>query len=116
LLGAPVALGYLGYELALADSSNALVSQETKVTADEFISSEHSNALSAHLTTFADSAVSPARAEENFHYAQTLAASILNLPAQLVTGLRLKSHTLIRVVFAHGRLIDPAIYANRVHH
>lgn len=116
LLGAPVALGYLGYELALADSSNALVSQEARVASDEFVSSGQPVLLSGYQSVFADNPAGSARSQEKFHYALALVASAINPFGQLVTSVITSDYTHTRAVFAHGRLIDPAVYSSHTHH
>lgn len=117
LLGAPVALGYLGYELALADSgSNALVSQEAKVASDEFISRDHHALLPAYLSTFAEGSSGPARSSDSYYHALAIAAGVISPLAQLASRLSIRHHPQTRAVFAHGRLIDPAVYSSHTRH
>ncbi|MDO8909674.1 MAG: hypothetical protein Q7W55_14375 [Pseudohongiella sp.] len=117
LLGAPVALGYLGYELALADGNpNALVSQEAAVSSDEFISSHHSAVLPASQPAYTENAAGTVRSSESVHYALTAAASVVNPLVQLVADISGKYDTQTLLVFAHGRLIDPAVYFRHTLH
>lgn len=117
LLGAPVALGYLGYELALAENtSNVLVSQEAKVSSDEFISSVHHAVLPAYQSAFPEHPVGNVRSTENFHHALAIAASVISPLFQLVENLTIKYHAQTLAVFVHGRLIDPAVYFRHTRH
>jgi hypothetical protein len=117
LLGAPVALGYLGYELALADNnSNVLVRQEAAVSSDEFISSQHQAVLPASHASFAEAGAGNVRSTENYHHALTIASGIVSLLAQLAAAISSKHDAQTLSVFAHGRLIDPAVYFRHTHH
>ena len=116
LLGAPVALGYLGYELALADSSNALVSQESKVASDKFISHDHHALLPAHQSARADSSDGSPHNQENFYQTLVVAASVISPLFQQIVRPSIAHPGQSLAVFAHGRLIDPAVYSSHTHH
>lgn len=115
LLGSPVALGYLGYELALADGgSNALVSQETgPLTSAPVSESEQLDDVEPAVLVPASGADAQSRksvSAEGLFYISGLAAGI-NPPSLLaVQDTPLYSHALTLAVFLHGRLVDPAIY------
>lgn len=136
LLGAPVALGYLGYELALADSgSNALISQETQATADELAGHAHdqlqqdqlqndrsqndrSHNSASYQSAFADDTVDTVvvlRGAEQALPVLAAAASTMRPPLAPASGLSLHLHPQSRSVFAHGRVIDPAVYSRHSH-
>lgn len=117
LLGAPVALGYLGYELALADNNpNALVSQEATVSSDEFISSPQRAMLPVYHSGLSEHSAGNTRAQDNFHQTLALAASMLVPLATLAPAFSAQYNTHTRAVFAHGRLLDPAVYSSRALH
>jgi hypothetical protein len=122
LMGAPVALGYLGYELAFADAgSSSLVSQESALASDEFIRGDQTDAyagqdfasveeapLSADALFDAVNLGLPEPAPIHLNDRQVLLAyqsSLLPaLPADAVAA------------FQHGRIIDPASYVHRTLH
>lgn len=121
LLGAPVALGYLGYELALADAGgSSLVSQKSPVAVDEFMSGKHAE----HQTQ--QSPGSAQTMEFELDEAPTTGAEPKHLNDYPVYGASLGGTVLVaqvgasayisesyRAPFQHGRVIDPASYLHQ---
>jgi hypothetical protein len=117
LLGAPVALGYLGYELALADSaSNALISQEKTVSSDEFIRSHPKTAVPIYQSALIDSAATSVRSADNYHHTLVAAHSVISPPALQAIDAYVTYGTQTLAVFAHGRHIDAAVYSSHTLH
>lgn len=116
LMGAPVALGYLGYELAFADAgSSSLVTQESAVAPDEFIrggqpvvlvdqGSDVSDRYAADLASDSLSDLRPMVASVSSLIATPhIEAITAHSPGQLAS-------------FQHGRIVDPASYVRRTLH
>ena len=125
LIGAPVALGYLGYELAFADAGNiSLVSQGAPVAADEFISGEHQTQRSGHARTPAQSGriestdeTSSDPASEHSADARVLFKGHNNL--RLIASADLPADFSRReppASFRHGRVVNPASYFHQTLH
>lgn len=125
LIGAPVALGYLGYELAFADANNSsLVSQESPVAADEFIKGEHQTQRPTQSRTPAQTGriESPDEtrsdsASEHFADTRVLFTSHNNL--RLIASAELPADFSRReppASFRHGRVVDPASYFHQTLH
>lgn len=125
LIGAPVALGYLGYELAFADAGNSsLVSQGSPVAADPFIPGEHQTQRSGHSRTPAQTgrieSTNETRsdpASENFADTRVLFSSHNNL--RLIASADLPVDFSRReppTPFRHGRVVNPASYFHQTLH
>ena len=125
LIGAPVALGYLGYELAFADAGNSsLVSQGSPVAADEFIPGEHQSHRSGHSRTPAQSVrmestdeTKPDPASEHVADTRVLFTGHNNL--RLIASEDFPSDFSRRepaASFRHGRVVDPASYFHQTLH
>lgn len=119
LIGAPVALGYLGYELALADTgSSSLVSQKSPVAADELIPVKDAEPQALQvtapaLTTELEQVYSPLAESESFNDPGLLYSGPTN-PAVVVHSGSLTHVALsYSAAFQHGRVIDPAIYLHQ---
>lgn len=116
LLGAPVALGYLGYELALADNSgNVMVSQEARPATDALPGNNSRHLLPSYQSSLAGQAAGATRSTDHPFYA-VVAAGIGSLLSQPAANLFRKKTVRVRSAFAHGRLIDPAMYFSHSHH
>jgi len=121
LLGAPVGLGYLGYELALADAGgSSLVSQKSPVAADEFISAKHAEQQAQQrmrpvkTSEFElDDAQAAGTESEHFNDSRVDVPSH-NSPVLVAhagpSAYISQSH---RAPFQHGRVIDPASYRHQ---
>lgn len=112
LLGAPLALACLGYELAVADSSPNAVHSQNRVAADEFIQS-HENACADCLAyVLFDDNIEGAG---NYPcYADLCSAALLAVQpeaAAVLPAQHQESPSAPQAVYSHGRLIDPARYA-----
>lgn len=117
LLGAPVALGYLGYELALADNSgNVMVSQEARPATDALPGNNSRHLLPSYQSALAGQAAGATRSTDNSFYAVVAAAGIGSLLLQPAGSLFRKKPVRVRPAFAHGRLVDPAMYFSHTHH
>jgi hypothetical protein len=121
LLGAPVALGYLGYELALADAGgSSLVSQKSPVAADEFISGKHAEQQAQQLPGSAQTSgfelddaptigAEPEHLNDSRAFVPSHSSPIFIAhggPSAYIS----QSH---RAPFQHGRVIDPASYLHQ---
>lgn len=116
LMGAPVALGYLGYELAFADAgSSSLVSQESAVAADEFIRGDQQVLLVDQGSDFSDSYPADLASEHSSDLRPMVAAvsSLISTPHINVISLHSPEQL---VSFQHGRIVDPASYIHRTLH
>ncbi len=122
LMGAPVALGYLGYELAFADAgSSSLVSQESAFASDEFIRGDQTDVYVGQHFAYAEA--TPLSAYALFDAVnQGLSEPVsihLNDRQVLLAYQSLQLPTLpmdVVAAFQHGRIIDPASYVRRTLH
>ncbi|MDP2381002.1 MAG: hypothetical protein Q8M35_11065 [Pseudohongiella sp.] len=122
LMGAPVALGYLGYELAFADAgSSSLVSQESALASDEFIRGDQTDAYAGQV--FADAGATPLSAYALFDAVNQVLSEpasdhltdwqvLLAYQSSLLTAQPVDAVA----SFQHGRIIDPASYVHRTLH
>lgn len=125
LIGAPVALGYLGYELAFADAGNSsLVSRESAVAADEFIHGERQTQHAGDLRTTVHSGRVESADETNSdpgseHISDTRVLfgsyNYLRLIVQADLPEDFFQHSL-PASFRHGRVVDPASYFHHTLH
>jgi hypothetical protein len=121
LLGAPVALGYLGYELALADAGgSSLVSQKSPVAADEFISAkqaeQHAQQSLGSVQTpefeLGDDPIAgaePERLNDSRVYVPSHSSAVFVAHVGAAADI-FQYHP---APFQHGRVIDPASYLHQ---
>lgn len=114
LLGAPLALACLGYELALADASpGTVLSQNARVAADEFIQSQHDEACQdcmAYVLFDEDIEQTANHPGVNDFAVAAQSATLLDLQS-IALALVTESSSVSLAVYSHGRLVDPARYA-----
>jgi hypothetical protein len=121
LLGAPVALGYLGYELALADAGgSSLVINKSPVAADEFISGKHTeqqalpspgSVQTAQLEL--DDAATTGTESEHFNDSRVYVPSHGSPVFVTHVGPSADISPSHCAPFQHGRVIDPASYLHQ---
>jgi hypothetical protein len=117
LLGAPLALACLGYELAVADANPNTVLSQNRVAADEFIQSHGDACPDCMAYVLFDDDIEQAGNHPCFNdlctplalsaQAGLHLASIAWAPAYSATTLAL---------YSHGRPIDPARYSHTALH
>ena len=116
LMGAPVALGYLGYELAFADAgSSSVVSQESGVTADEFTLHDHPVTIAGAGAGVEERVPAEPASDLSFEIRATLASAISLLVIPHFNALSVRSPGR-PASFRHGRIVDPASYLHRTLH
>lgn len=114
LLGAPLALAYLGYELALADSSpNTVVSQNASVAEGDTQAWRDSTCADCMDYVLFDDAVEQAANHPCFNDngPANLLVSQYELAESASTHVSLPSPIPL-AVYPHGRPVDPARYAH----
>ena len=125
LIGAPVALGYLGYELAFSDAGNSsLVSQESPVAADEFIHREQQTQRAGHARATAqtgrfESTDESSSVPASEHFADTRLLFISDNNPRLIASADLPADFSRReppASFRHGRIVDPSSYFHHTLH
>jgi hypothetical protein len=109
LLGAPLALACLGYELALADSSpNAVLSQNTPVVSDE-LNSAHDACPDCLVYGLFDAVAQDD--DHEVHNSQSQPVVLLAAAENSAADISTPFFSVSLAVFSHGRPIDPARYA-----
>jgi hypothetical protein len=125
LIGAPVALGYLGYGLAFSDAGNSsLVSQESPVAADEFIHGEHQTQRTGHSRTPAQTGRVESTDETGSdlaseHFADTRLLFVSDNNLRLIASADLPADFSLQeppASFRHGRIVDPSSYFHHTLH
>lgn len=116
LMGAPVALGYLGYELAFADAgSSSLVSQESAVAPDEFIRGDQPVVLVDQGSDFSDTYPADLASDYTSDLRPVVAAVSTLIAVPHIEDITAHSPGQL-ASFQHGRIVDPASYVHRTLH